>query len=337
MILVTGGTGYIGSHTCVALVQAGHELVIVDNLCNSHIGVLDRLATLCGSRPNFVEGDVRDSAVLAQVFAKYPITAVMHFAGLKAVGESVAMPFAYYENNVNGSVQLLKAMRQAAVKTLVFSSTATVYAGPFDTGLTEDAPRGAAHPYGRSKLMVEDLLADLHAAEPDWRIARLRYFNPVGAHESGLIGETPQGIPNNLFPYLAQVASGQRKRLSVWGNDYPTADGTGVRDYLHVMDLADAHLAALKYLMTPATPAESLLTLNLGTGKGHSVLEVIGAFEQACGREIPYVIAPRRAGDLPQYWADSRLAEKLLAWKAQRTLAQMCEDAWRWQRLSGGA
>ena len=341
MILVTGGTGYIGSHSCVALAQAGHELVIVDNLCNSQIGVLDRLANLCGSRPNFVEGDVRDSAVLAQVFAKYPVKAVMHFAGLKAVGESVAMPFAYYENNVNGSVQLLKAMRQAAIKTLVFSSTATVYAGPdvgsIDTGLTEDAPRGAAHPYGRSKLMVEDILADVHAAEADWRIARLRYFNPVGAHESGLIGEAPQGVPNNLFPYIAQVASGQRESLSVWGNDYATPDGTGVRDYLHVMDLAAAHLAALEYLMTPSTPAESLLTLNLGTGKGHSVFEVVRAFEQACGREIPYLIAPRRAGDLPQYLADPRLAEKLLAWKAQRTLAQMCTDAWRWQQLSGGA
>jgi UDP-glucose 4-epimerase len=328
MILVTGGTGYIGSHACVALAQAGHELLIVDNLCNSRADVVGRLATLCGIRPGFIEGDVRNAALLDRLFARHPITAVLHFAGLKAVGESVEKPLEYYDNNVHGTLQLLAAMRRANVKTFVFSSSATVYTDPAGVPLREDFPRSATNPYGRGKLMVEDILADLHRAEPDWRIARLRYFNPVGAHESGLIGEDPQGIPNNLMPFVAQVAAGQREFLNVWGDDYATPDGTGVRDYVHVVDLAEGHLAALDYL----TREGGLLTVNLGTGRGHSVLDMVKAFAQASGRTIPCKVAPRRAGDIAQYWADPALAHELLGWKAARGLEQMCADAWRWQQ-----
>lgn len=328
MILVTGGTGYIGSHTCVALAEAGHDLLILDNLCNSRADVVSRLETLCGKRPVFVEGDVRDAVVLDQVFDRHPITAVMHFAGLKAVGESVERPLEYYDNNVHGTLQLLGAMRRASVKTLVFSSSATVYGVSSSEPLREDFPRSAVNPYGRSKLIVEDILADLHRAEPDWRIARLRYFNPVGAHESGLIGEDPKGVPNNLMPFVAQVAAGRRAFLSVWGNDYPTADGTGVRDYIHVADLAEGHVAALDYL----TRRGGLLTVNLGTGKGYSVLDMVKAFERASQRAVAFKVGPRRDGDLAQYWADPSLARELLGWKSKRGLDQMCADTWRWQQ-----
>lgn len=327
MILVTGGTGYIGSHTCVALAQAGHDIVILDNLGNSQESVVDRLETLCGKRPRFIRGDVRDAALLDRIFAGHPIRAVIHFAGLKAVGESVEQPLEYYDNNVRGTLELLAAMRRAGVRTLVFSSSATVYGDPASVPIREDFPRSATNPYARSKLIIEDILADLHYAEPDWRMARLRYFNPVGAHESGQIGENPQGIPNNLMPYIAQVAIGELEFLNVFGNDYPTTDGTGIRDYLHVMDLADGHVAALNYLNGKG----GLLTVNLGTGQGYSVLEMIKAFEQASGRPVPYRFVPRRPGDIAQCWADPTRASQLLGWKATRGLDSMCADAWRWQ------
>ena len=332
MILVTGGTGFIGSHACLALAQAGHELLILDNLCNSRADVVDRLQRICGRRPLFVEGDVRDSAVLDEVFDRHRVTAVMHFAGLKAVGESVARPLEYYDNNVNGTLQLLAAMRRAEVRTFVFSSSATVYSDRDGHVYRESSPRDATNPYGRGKLIVEDILADLHLAEPAWRIARLRYFNPVGAHESGLIGEDPRGVPNNLMPFVAQVAVGRREFLNVWGNDYPTPDGTGVRDYIHVVDLAEGHVAALDYL----TREGGLLTVNLGAGRGHSVLEMIQAFEKASGRPVRYRIAERRAGDIAQFWADPSLAKMLLGWETKRGLDQMCADAWRWQQYCEG-
>jgi UDP-glucose 4-epimerase len=332
MILVTGGTGFIGSHACLALAQAGHELLILDNLCNSRADVVDRLQRICGRRPLFVEGDVRDSAVLDEVFDRHRVTAVMHFAGLKAVGESVARPLEYYDNNVHGTLQLLAAMRRAEVRTFVFSSSATVYSDRDGHVYRESSPRDATNPYGRGKLIVEDILADLHLAEPAWRIARLRYFNPVGAHESGLIGEDPQGVPNNLMPFVAQVAAGRRDCLNVWGNDYPTPDGTGVRDYIHVVDLAEGHVAALDYL----TREGGLLTVNLGAGRGHSVLEMIQAFEKASGRPVRYRIAERRAGDIAQFWADPSLAKMLLGWETKRGLDQMCADAWRWQQYCEG-
>jgi UDP-glucose 4-epimerase len=332
MILVTGGTGFIGSHACLALAQAGHELLILDNLCNSRADVVDRLQRICGRRPLFVEGDVRDSAVLDEVFDRHRVTAVMHFAGLKAVGESVARPLEDYDNNVHGTLQLLAAMRRAEVRTFVFSSSATVYSDREGHVYRESSPRDATNPYGRGKLIVEDILADLHLAEPAWRIARLRYFNPVGAHESGLIGEDPQGVPNNLMPFVAQVAAGRRDCLNVWGNDYPTPDGTGVRDYIHVVDLAEGHVAALDYL----TREGGLLTVNLGAGRGHSVLEMIQAFEKASGRPVRYRIAERRAGDIAQFWADPSLAKMLLGWETKRGLDQMCADAWRWQQYCEG-
>ena len=326
-ILITGGAGFIGSHACVALAQSGHQLVILDNLCNSRADVIDRLANLCGKRPAFIQGDIRDAVILDSIFAAHPISAVMHFAGLKAVGESVEKPFDYYDNNVIGTLQLLAAMSRATVKTLVFSSSATVYGDPANVPIREDFHRSATNPYGRTKLMIEDILADLYQADPQWRIARLRYFNPVGAHESGLIGEAPQGLPNNLMPYVAQVAAGQREYLNVWGIDYPTIDGTGVRDYIHVCDLADGHVAALDYL----NRVHGLLTLNLGTGAGYSVLEIVKTFEKVCGLVIPYKIGPRRAGDIAKSWADTTLAQQLLNWKARRGLDQMCNDAWLWQ------
>lgn len=327
MILVTGGTGYIGSHTCVALANAGHKFLILDNLCNSSVDVIDRLERLCGFRPEFIEGDVRDTAQLERIFAEHAINAVMHFAGLKAVGESVAEPLKYYDNNVNGSVQLLDAMSRAGVKTFVFSSSATVYGDPACVPIREDFPRSATNPYGRSKLIIEDVLADLYLTQPELRIGRLRYFNPVGAHESGLIGENPRDIPNNLLPYIAQVAIGRREYLNVFGNDYPTPDGTGVRDFIHVMDLAEGHVAALDYLQTQG----GMLTVNLGTGFGYSVLNMISAFELASLRPIPFQISPRRPGDVAQCWADPTLAKKLLGWSARRDLNAMCADAWRWE------
>ena len=328
MILVTGGAGFIGSHTCVALAQAGIPHLILDNFGNSRRSVLERLGRITGVQPLFVEGDVRDADLLARVFAQHPIDGVIHFAALKAVGESVREPLRYYDNNVAGTVALLRAMQVADVRTLVFSSSATVYGEPATVPIREDFPLSATNPYGWSKLMMEQVLADVDAAEPgQWRIARLRYFNPVGAHESGLIGEDPQGEPGNLLPYVAQVAAGQRASLSVYGNDYPTPDGTGVRDYIHVCDLAEGHVAALRYL----NKHPGLLTVNLGTGRPVSVLEMVRAFEQASGRAVRYQLVARRPGDVAQCWADPALAQTLLGWSAQHGVDRMCQDAWRWQ------
>ena len=328
MILVTGGAGFIGSHTCVALAAAGMPFLVLDNFCNSRASVLERVERITGASVPFVQGDVRDADVLQRVFAEHPINAVIHFAALKSVGESVREPLRYYDNNVAGTVNLLRAMQAANVRTLVFSSSATVYGEPASVPIREDAPLSTQNPYGASKLMMEQVLADVEAAEPGlWRIARLRYFNPVGAHESGLIGEDPQDVPNNLLPYVAQVAVGLRERLSVYGGDYPTPDGTGVRDYIHVCDLADGHVAALRYLRDHA----GLMTVNLGTGKPVSVLEMVKAFEQASGRAVPYQVVARRPGDVAQCWADPALAEQLLGWRAQHGIQRMCDDAWRWQ------
>ncbi|MFN7153509.1 MAG: UDP-glucose 4-epimerase GalE [Acidovorax sp.] len=328
MILVTGGAGFIGSHTCVALAAAGIPFLVLDNFCNSRASVLERVQRITGTSVALVKGDVRDADLLRQVFAQHPINAVVHFAALKSVGESVREPLRYYDNNVAGTVTLLRAMQAADVRTLVFSSSATVYGEPESLPIREDAPLSTQNPYGASKLMMEQVLADVEAAEPGlWRIARLRYFNPVGAHESGLIGEDPQDVPNNLLPYVAQVAVGLRERLSVYGGDYPTPDGTGVRDYIHVCDLADGHVAALRYLRDHA----GLLTVNLGTGKPVSVLEMVQAFEQASGRPVPYQVVARRPGDVAQCWADPALAEQLLGWRAQHGIQRMCDDAWRWQ------
>ncbi len=325
-VLVTGGAGYIGSHTVVELLATGFDVTIIDNLSNSKISVIDRIEAIAGRRPGFVQGDVRDrSALLA---ALPGCGAVIHFAGLKAVGESVAKPIEYYDNNVSGSVTLFEAMRDTGVKTLVFSSSATVYGDPASVPIKEDFPLSATNPYGRSKLMIEDVLRDVAKADGTWRIALLRYFNPVGAHASGTLGEDPNGIPNNLMPYVSQVAVGKLQQLSVFGNDYPTPDGTGVRDYIHVVDLALGHLAALGALAT----RPGLLTVNLGTGRGYSVLEMVRAFEQASGRPVAYRIAPRRAGDIAQCYADPALAASLLGWKAERGIEAMCADTWRWQQ-----
>jgi UDP-glucose 4-epimerase len=329
-ILVTGGAGFIGSHTCVALSAAGYTPLILDNLGNSDARVLERLGRIIGARPGFIEGDVRDRALLDKLFSEHSVRGVIHFAGLKAVGDSVADPLTYYENNVHGTFVLAEAMQAAGVRTLIFSSSATVYGDPDSSPIPEDAPRRPANPYGRSKLMVEEALADLQHAHPDWRIALLRYFNPVGAHESGLIGEHPQGKPNNLMPFVSQVAVGLRDKLAVHGGDYPTADGTGVRDYVHVMDLAEGHVAALRH----AEKQAGLVTLNLGTGQGASVLDVIKAFERASGRRIAYEIGPRRPGVVPAYWGDPALAQATLGWKASRSLDQMCADSGRWQQAN---
>ena len=327
MILVTGGTGYIGSHTVVELLAAGKDVLILDNYANSSPKVLERIAKISGRAPAFREGDIRDVDGLRALFAAHRIEAVIHFAGLKAVGESVEQPLTYYDNNVNGTLCLLQAMRQAGVRRLVFSSSATVYGDPHRVPIREDFPLQATNPYGRSKLMVEEMLRDLQRAEADWQIAILRYFNPVGAHPSGLIGENPNGIPNNLMPFVAQVAVGKRAQLSVFGNDYPTPDGTGVRDYIHVVDLAQGHLAALAAL---ARSGQSL-TVNLGTGQGYSVLDMVRAFEAASGRPVPYQIVARRAGDIATCYADPQLAGELLGWQARRGIGEMCADAWRWQ------
>jgi len=329
-ILVTGGAGFIGSHTCVALAQAGYTPLIFDNLSNSDVRVLDRLKQITGTAPGFVQGDVRDVELLKQVMTTHPIKGVMHFAGLKAVGDSVSDPLTYYDVNVAGTVALIQAMQFAKVSTLIFSSSATVYGEPERSPIPESLPHAPANPYGRTKAMVEDILADLHHAEPDWRMARLRYFNPVGAHESGLIGEHPRGKPNNLMPFVSQVAVGLREKLTVHGGDYPTPDGTGVRDYVHVMDLAEGHVAALRHVERQA----GMLTLNLGTGHGASVLDVVNAFERASGQPIAREIGPRRAGDVPAYWADVSLARTTLGWQAQRGLDQMCADSWRWQQAN---
>ncbi|OOE42810.1 UDP-glucose 4-epimerase GalE [Salinivibrio kushneri] len=326
-VLVTGGSGYIGSHTCIQLLSAGHTPIVVDNLCNSNSLVLDRIEQVAGTRPLFLEGDIRDRAFLDSVFAAHEIDSVIHFAGLKAVGESVALPLKYYDNNVSGTLNLVSAMDRAEVKSLIFSSSATVYGDPASVPIREDFPTSATNPYGRSKLMVEECLRDFQQANPDWSITLLRYFNPVGAHKSGLLGEDPQGTPNNLLPFVAQVAVGRREKLGVFGNDYNTPDGTGVRDYIHVVDLADGHLAALdKMTYQPGTHI-----FNLGTGQGNSVLEMVHAFEAAAKCSIPYEIKPRRAGDIAECYADPAYAEAQLGWKAIRDLQTMVEDTWRWQ------
>ncbi|ELO1810955.1 UDP-glucose 4-epimerase GalE [Vibrio fluvialis] len=327
-VLITGGMGYIGSHTCVQMIAAGMTPIMVDNLCNAKAEVLNRIEALTGVRPAFYQGDIRDEAFLDSVFAKHDVQAVIHFAGLKAVGESVSKPIEYYDNNVNGTLVLVRSMRKAGVKSLVFSSSATVYGDPQTVPITETSPTGATtNPYGRSKYMVEQCLSDLVVAEPEWSITLLRYFNPVGAHPSGTMGEDPQGIPNNLMPFIAQVAVGRREKLAVFGNDYATPDGTGVRDYIHVMDLADGHIAALQAVGTQA----GLHIYNLGTGKGSSVLDMINAFSQACGKAVPYEICPRRPGDIAECWASTEKAQRELGWQAKLSLADMTADTWRWQ------
>jgi UDP-glucose 4-epimerase len=327
-ILVTGGAGYIGSHTAVELLTRGHDVTIVDNLVNSKPEALHRIAELAGRAPEFHQVDLLDRRALEAVMALRQVDAVMHFAGLKAVGESVAQPLAYYRNNLTGTLELLGAMRTHGVDRLVFSSSATVYGIPERVPIREDFPLAATNPYGQTKLMIEIMLRDLHAAEPAWGIAILRYFNPIGAHRSGRLGEDPNGLPNNLLPYVSQVAIGKLERLRVFGNDYPTPDGTGVRDYIHVVDLALGHLAALDRLV--AHPGE-LLTVNLGTGRGYSVLEMVRAFERASGRQVPYEVVARRPGDVASCYADPAQARALLGWQATRGIDEMCADAWRWQ------
>ncbi|MEP4147190.1 MAG: UDP-glucose 4-epimerase GalE [Halioglobus sp.] len=329
-ILVTGGAGYIGTHACVCLIEAGYSVVVLDNLCNASVEAVVRVEELTGKPVPLMQCDIRDAAGLDQLFASHDIAAVMHFAGLKAVGESVEKPLEYYDNNVNGTLVLLAAMERAGVDKFIFSSSATVYGDPASVPIKEDFPTSATNPYGRSKLMVEEILADWGQARPGWSIGRLRYFNPVGAHISGRIGEDPQGWPNNLMPFVAQVAVGRRDKLSVFGNDYPTPDGTGVRDYIHVVDLAEGHVAALNYVLVNP----GVLTVNLGTGVGASVLDMVKAFEQASSRKIPYELVDRRAGDIAECWADPALAESLLGWRATRTLEQMCADTWRWQEAN---
>jgi UDP-glucose 4-epimerase len=326
MILVTGGAGYIGSHTCVELLNAGQDVVVFDNFSNSHPESLKRVESITGRKIQLVEGDIRDQAALEDALRRFGCSAVIHFAGLKAVGESVEKPLDYYDNNVIGTHRLLQAMGNCGVKTLVFSSSATVYGEPQRLPLTEDHPLSATNPYGRTKLVIEDMLRDLHRSDPSWQIGILRYFNPVGAHVSGLIGEDPQGIPNNLMPFVAQVAVGRREQLKVWGDDYPTPDGTGVRDYIHVVDLAIGHLKALARLDGP-----QCFEVNLGTGTGYSVLDVVKAFETASGRPVPYELAPRRPGDVASCYADPAFAAELLGWRAERGIDAMCVDAWRWQ------
>jgi UDP-glucose 4-epimerase len=326
-VLLTGGMGYIGSHTAVVLTEAGHEVVLYDNLCNSKASVLDRLETIIGKRLTFIEGDVRDTDKLEGALKAHKIDAVIHFAGLKAVGESVEKPIDYYDNNVTGTISLLKAMRAADVKTLVFSSSATVYGDPQYLPLDEAHPTSATNPYGRSKLQIEEILADVAKSDTSWRIACLRYFNPVGAHDSGLIGEDPNDIPNNLMPYIAHVASGKLPELNVFGDDYDTKDGTGVRDYIHVMDLAEGHNAALGFLAQET----GWHAINLGTGTGYSVLEMVKAFEAASKQAVPYQVTARRAGDIASCYAKADKAKQKLGWQAIRTLEDMCASTWQFQ------
>ncbi|MEO0439221.1 MAG: UDP-glucose 4-epimerase GalE [Pseudomonadota bacterium] len=328
-VLLTGGAGYIGSHAYVAFLGANCDVVLLDNFSNSSSKVLDRLEKITGTKPNVHQVDIRDKDALTRALLEEQPNAVVHFAGLKAVGESVARPVEYYDNNVSGTINLLHAMRKAGVKNLVFSSSATVYGDPASVPITEDFPRSATNPYGRSKLIIEDILIDLVSSDPSWKVAMLRYFNPVGAHDSGLIGENPTGIPNNLMPYVSQVAVGQREKLSVFGGDYPTKDGTGVRDYIHVVDLAEGHVLALRALA--AWQEAAPLTVNLGTGAGSSVLELVSAFERASNRNVPYEIVARRSGDVAECFADPSLAERLLGWRAERDVDVMCVDSWRWQ------
>jgi UDP-glucose 4-epimerase len=329
VILVTGGTGYIGSHTVVALTLAGYNPVIVDNLSNSKASVLERIGSITGDLPPFCKIDLRDRAALDTVFQENKIAAVIHFAGLKAVGESVTEPLRYYENNLQSTISLCDIMAKRGVKKIIFSSSASVYGDASIVPIKENTPPSPTNPYARTKLIIENILQDIYVAAPSWRIMILRYFNPVGAHESGLIGEDPQEIPNNLAPYISQVAVGRRERLNIFGNDYATSDGTGVRDYIHVMDLAEGHVSALKNIETATFQTPKVI--NLGTGGGYTVMEMIHAFEKASGKTIAYHITNRRAGDIASCYADTSLAQELLGWKARRSLTDMCSDAWRWQ------
>lgn len=326
-ILTTGGAGYIGSHTCVELLQAGYEVAVVDNLSNSKEESLRRVERITGRSLSFYRVDLLDKPALTAVFRNHSFDAVIHFAGLKAVGESTQIPLRYYHNNITGTLILCEVMKEFGVRRMVFSSSATVYGDPPKVPITEDFPVSPTNPYGRTKLMIEEILRDLYAADPNWQIALLRYFNPVGAHESGQIGEDPNGIPNNLFPFIAQVAVGKLKELPIFGNDYPTPDGTGVRDYIHVVDLSRGHLKALENLRTNP----GLVKYNLGTGQGYSVLEAVAAFSKACGKPIPYKIVDRRPGDVASCYADPSLAQRELGWQAGKGLTEMCADTWRWQ------
>ncbi len=328
-VLITGGAGYIGSHCCVAFLEAGCDVVVLDNLSNSNSVSLERVAQITGRRIAVEIADIRDQAKLESVLKHHECTAVVHFAGLKAVGESAQIPLAYYDNNVVGTHRLLSAMANCGVRQMIFSSSATVYGEPKFLPLTEDHPTGAINPYGRTKLMIENMLRDVAASDPSWRFGILRYFNPVGAHDSGLIGENPLGVPNNLMPFITQVAGGRREQLSVFGNDYDTKDGTGVRDYIHVTDLVEGHLRAHDVLAS-GSASSNCITVNLGTGTGYSVLEMVRAFERASNREVRYAFAPRREGDVAQCYADTGLAEKMLNWKAERDLDAMCRDTWNW-------
>ena len=327
-ILVTGGAGYIGSHTCVELLNAGYDVVVVDNLCNSSRRSLERVRQITGKEVVFYEADIRDSQAMNAVFERESIDSVIHFAGLKAVGESVAKPLEYYHNNITGTLVLCDAMRNHGVKSIVFSSSATVYGNPAFVPITEECPKGQiTNPYGQTKSMLEQILLDFHVADPEWNVILLRYFNPIGAHKSGLIGEDPKGIPNNLVPYIAQVAVGKLERLGVFGDDYDTPDGTGVRDYIHVVDLAVGHVKAIEKIRQK----DGVHIYNLGTGNGYSVLDVLHAFEKACGKELPYAVKPRRPGDIAACYADPSKALRELGWKAERGIEEMCEDSWRWQ------
>ena len=328
-VLITGGAGYIGSHCCVAFLEAGYDIVVIDNLSNSSYVSLQRIEAITGRKVPCEIADIRDQNKLEEILEKYKCSAVVHFAGLKAVGESTQMPLAYYENNVVGTHRLLSAMANTGVKQMIFSSSATVYGEPQFLPLTEDHPTSAVNPYGRTKLMIEEMLADVAASDPAWRFGILRYFNPVGAHLSGQIGENPLGIPNNLMPFITQVADGRREQLSVFGNDYDTRDGTGIRDYIHVTDLVDGHLRAHEVLAGGSAPS-NCFAVNLGTGNGYSVLEMVRAFERASNKEIRYAFAPRRDGDVAECYADTELAEKVLDWKAERDLDAMCRDTWNW-------
>ena len=327
-ILVTGGAGYIGSHTCVDLLNQGWDVVVVDNLSNSSEESLKRVESITGRSLSFYKADLLDKEALTRVFKAHTIDAVIHFAGMKAVGESIEIPLRYYHNNITGTLVLLEVMKAFSVKNLVFSSSATVYGDPHTLPIKEDFPLSVTNPYGRTKLMIEEMLKDIHLADTAWNIALLRYFNPVGAHECGRIGEDPNGIPNNLLPYISQVAVGKLEKVNVFGNDYDTPDGTGMRDYIHVSDLAAGHIKAIPKLFTDP----GVVTYNLGTGRGNSVLEMIQGFGQACSKEIPFVIADRRPGDIAACWADPAKAEKELGWKAEKNLDDMCRDTWRWQK-----
>lgn len=329
-ILVTGGAGYIGSHTCILLMEAGHEVVVFDNFCNASKESIRRVEKIVNQKIGVVEGDIRNREDLHKIFNAHKIDAVIHFAGLKAVGESVAQPLKYYDNNVNGTVVLCEVMAEHGCKSIVFSSSATVYGDPHTTPIKEDFPLSATNPYGRTKLFIEEMLRDLYVSDESWKIVLLRYFNPVGAHSSGTIGEDPNGIPNNLMPFITQTAVGKRSCLSVFGDDYDTPDGTGVRDYIHVVDLADGHVKALEKMKD----ITEVMTVNLGTGNGYSVLDMVKAFEKASGKDVPYCIAPRRSGDIAKCYADPSYAKEILNWEAKKGIDEMCEDSWRWQSMN---